>query len=104
MVAHGYVRFTADVDRDAPFGAARMKNVSDAREWEQGWDGHARAQLHRLPRLALTEKPQWLEEADELLRRLSRGRAVSLKPEPEAGPCLTRPGTRRVSDHKYGKV
>ncbi len=59
-----------------------MKNVGDAEEWEQDWDGHARAQLHRLARLTLTEKLQWLEEAEELLRRLSHGRAV--RPTPGA--------------------
>lgn len=57
-----------------------MKNASEVREWEQGWDGHARAQLHRMAGLALTEKLQWLEETDELLHRLLRGRAESLEP------------------------
>lgn len=41
-------------------------------EWERGWDGHNQSQLRRLARLPLGEKLQWLEEAQQLVQRLSR--------------------------------
>ena len=40
--------------------------------WERGWDGHRQAQLRRLAQLSLGEKLQWLEEAQQLVWRLSR--------------------------------
>jgi hypothetical protein len=39
--------------------------------WERGWDGHSQSQLHRLARLPLAEKIRWLEEAQQLVTRLS---------------------------------
>lgn len=42
------------------------------RSWERGWDGHQDAQARRLARLPLSEKLQWLEEAQELVRQLTR--------------------------------
>jgi len=50
------------------------RDENDDREWERGWDGHEDAQLRRLARLPMTEKLQWLEEAQRLAERLSRAR------------------------------
>ncbi|MFC1534591.1 hypothetical protein ACFL7M_14650 [Thermodesulfobacteriota bacterium] len=38
--------------------------------WENGWDGHEKAQLIRMSRLSFIEKIKWLEEAQELIYRL----------------------------------
>ena len=50
--------------------------ASDAEEtlWERGWDGHNQSQLRRLARLPLGEKIRWLEEAQQLVWRLSQER------------------------------
>ena len=40
--------------------------------WEEGWNGHEQAQLHRLAKLSLAEKLRWLEEAQELVTHLAR--------------------------------
>jgi hypothetical protein len=42
------------------------------RVWERGWDGHQHAQARRLARLPLSQKLQWLEEAQELVHQLTR--------------------------------
>jgi len=44
------------------------------REWERGWDGHLRAQRRRLAELPLSEKIQWLEDAQQLLEHMKRHR------------------------------
>ena len=40
--------------------------------WERGWEGHEKEQLRRLAELSLAEKIRRLEEAQRLVRRLSR--------------------------------
>jgi hypothetical protein len=54
------------------------------REWEQGWDGHERAQRRRLAKLPLPAKLQWLEEAQRLVEHLRAARKTrrSGKPGP----------------------
>lgn len=47
-----------------------MSAPRDERVWEQGWDGHADAQLRRLSLLTLAQKLDWLEEAHSRVRRL----------------------------------
>jgi hypothetical protein len=42
--------------------------------WESGWDGHELAQLLRFARLPLTQKLEWLEQAQELSNHLSPSR------------------------------
>jgi hypothetical protein len=41
--------------------------------WDQGFEGHERAQLLRLAALSFREKLGWLEEAHRLVRRLRGG-------------------------------
>lgn len=92
VVAHGYLRFTADLDlmgrkiwRTSPGcwrcgrAEAVLENQADRdREWERGWAGHELAQLRRLARLPLSQKLAWLEEAHRLVLQL-RGQ-TSLSP------------------------
>jgi len=40
--------------------------------WERGWEGHEKEQLRRLAELSLAEKLKWLEQAQQLVRHLSR--------------------------------
>lgn len=40
--------------------------------WESGWDGHELAQLRRMAKLSLSQKLEWLEEAQRLAARLQR--------------------------------
>jgi hypothetical protein len=42
--------------------------------WEQGWAGHQAAQMRRLARLPLSDKLQWLEEAQQIAMHLARSR------------------------------
>jgi hypothetical protein len=51
--------------------------------WEEGWEGHERAQLLRLSRLSMAEKLDWLEEAHELALRIARARQGA--PDPSMG-------------------
>ena len=44
--------------------------------WERGWDGHNQSQLRRLAGLPLSEKLRWLEDAQQLVQRLSQQRDV----------------------------
>jgi hypothetical protein len=43
--------------------------------WEQGWEGHERAQKERMARLTLAEKLAWLEEAQRVARHLQQSAA-----------------------------
>ena len=45
----------------------------DGGTWDQGFEGHERAQLARLAALSFREKLGWLEEAHRLVRRLREG-------------------------------
>lgn len=58
------------------------RDPHDERVWESGWDGHSLAQRRRLARLTLSEKLQWLEEAQRLANQLARSRQVSPPPPP----------------------
>ena len=46
----------------------------EAGTWEQGFDGHKRAQLARLAFLPFSEKLRWLEEAHRVVRHLRDGK------------------------------
>ncbi|MEW6668334.1 MAG: hypothetical protein AB1512_24235 [Thermodesulfobacteriota bacterium] len=48
------------------------------RLWEEGWDGHEKAQLLRLARLSLEDKIRWLEEAEEIAKNLQRRKSSSI--------------------------
>lgn len=52
-------------------------------DWEAGWDAHEIAQLRRLAKLSFEEKLRWLEEADDLARRLARQRPRGRQPSNE---------------------
>jgi hypothetical protein len=39
--------------------------------WEQGWDDHELQQLRRLAKLSLSQKLDWLEQAQRLARHLA---------------------------------
>jgi hypothetical protein len=40
--------------------------------WEEGWEGHEKAQLLRMAALSFEEKIRWLEEAQEKVRILQK--------------------------------
>jgi hypothetical protein len=42
--------------------------------WENGWDGHEKAQLLRMAALPFEEKLRWLEEAQSLIQAFQRGK------------------------------
>jgi hypothetical protein len=46
----------------------------EERGWDAGWEAHEIAQRRRLSRLTLTEKLEWLEEAQRLVLHLGRKR------------------------------
>lgn len=60
----------------------RTEMSSGDAAWEEGWNGHERAQRRRLAALSLDEKLRWLEEADELVRQLRRARVAARMPSP----------------------
>ena len=65
-----------------------MTNGNDA--WEEGWDGHERAQRRRLAALPLAEKLRWLEEADALVTHLRRAPQPLVNrrgPDRDGGNC-----------------
>jgi hypothetical protein len=102
VVAHGYVRFTADIDLILDMTVKNLKRAvkvfntlgylmilnnctlsveimmtkrleSKAKQvWEKGWEGHERAQKLRMARLPLVEKIIWLEQAQEMLLNASK--------------------------------
>jgi len=43
---------------------------ADERVWEQGWEGHERAQQERLSKLPFAKKLEWLEQAHRLVRKM----------------------------------
>ena len=47
--------------------------IYSERLWEKGWGGHEKAQLVRMSRLSFREKISWLENAQEVMLRLSKG-------------------------------
>ncbi len=46
----------------------------DGRLWEDGWDGHERAQRRRFAQLSIDERLAWLEEMHRLVRELDAAR------------------------------
>ena len=50
-------------------------------EWERGWEGHERSQRRRLSKLPLSQKLQWLEEAQQVIENLRRSKRESGKDE-----------------------
>jgi hypothetical protein len=60
--------------------------------WDVGFDGHRRAQQRRLARMSFAEKLDWLEEAHELVKHLSRG------PVGGSGPAIVRDAGRTPTD------
>ncbi|MEK7330660.1 MAG: hypothetical protein AAB113_07645 [Candidatus Eisenbacteria bacterium] len=64
-----------------------MATDGDERGWDVGWEGHSLAQLRRMARLPLSEKLDWLEEAQRLATRLAAGtRAETTRREDGEGP------------------
>lgn len=63
----------------------RPEHGPEDRYWEQGWEGHERAQRRRLAALPLSEKLQWLEEAHRLVLHMSAARASGGELTPPAG-------------------
>lgn len=63
-----------------------MKNdpekVKDQRIWENGFDGHADAQLLRLAALSFREKVEWLEA---MQKRFAKVRSPARTPHSQAG-------------------
>lgn len=57
----------------------------EERLWEEGWEGHLRAQRRRTAALPLTEKLQWLEEAQRLLAHFAAQRRLAGKNTLTAG-------------------
>jgi hypothetical protein len=53
------------------------------RIWEQGWDGHERAQRRRMASLTLAQKLQWLEDMQRIVEHLHRSREASAATKPE---------------------
>ncbi|OYV97411.1 MAG: hypothetical protein B7X11_06450, partial [Acidobacteria bacterium 37-65-4] len=53
---------------------------SPERSWEAGWDGHDQAQLRRFARLPLSQKLEWLEQAQEVSDHLSASRKPDVSP------------------------
>jgi hypothetical protein len=47
--------------------------------WEVGWEGHLKAQRRRTAALPMSEKLQWLEDAQRLLSHLAAQRRVAGK-------------------------
>lgn len=60
--------------------------------WDVGFDGHRRAQQLRLARMSFAEKLDWLEDAHELVKHLSRG------PVDGSGPAIVRDSNRTPTD------
>jgi len=46
------------------------KSILEERIWEEGWDGHERAQARRLAAMTFRQKLEWLEEAHRLVLKL----------------------------------
>lgn len=40
--------------------------------WEEGWEGHEKAQLLRMAALPFEEKVRWLEKAQERVQSLQK--------------------------------
>ena len=56
--------------------------------WPKGWEGHRRAQLLRMARLPFSQKLDWLDQANRLVRHIQQHRSRS-KPSdvaPEGSP------------------
>ena len=51
-----------------------MARREEERGWDAGWEAHEIAQRRRLSQLSLTEKLEWLEDAQRLVLHLSRKR------------------------------
>lgn len=51
-----------------------MTNPENDRQqaWEQGWDGHRKAQLLRMAKSSFAEKLKWLDDAQAALNHFSR--------------------------------
>ncbi|MDP3542985.1 MAG: hypothetical protein Q8T11_11025 [Elusimicrobiota bacterium] len=54
-------------------------------DWECGWESHRRAQAVRCAAWSLSEKLEWLEEAQRLVDRFARAKAKS-----EGAPAFLR--------------
>lgn len=54
--------------------AAMDDSASLEQSWEPGWSGHNQAQLLRFARLPLSQKLEWLEQAQELSNNISISR------------------------------
>ena len=47
--------------------------------WERGWEGHEKAQLLRMARLSFEKKIRWLEETQDLIQALQRGKVLQVR-------------------------
>jgi hypothetical protein len=48
--------------------------------WEQGWEGHERAQRRRMASLSLAEKLDWLEAAQKMVEHMREAKPQSWDP------------------------
>lgn len=69
-----------------------MNRPRDERMWEQGWDGHADAQLRRLSLLTLAQKLDWLEQAHARVRLMQSPPDVVRESSPGTTPPEVRHG------------
>ena len=53
--------------------------------WECGWEGHRSAQLRRMAGLPLSEKLQWLEEAQRLAEQIQASRRLGPESQDTCG-------------------
>lgn len=60
-----------------------MSDSSDT-GWDRGWDEHQQRQLERWAKLPLSEKLDWLEEAEQLVWNLQNSRQQAQQPSPSA--------------------
>ncbi len=51
---------------------ARVVESEVQGEWDRGWEEHRTRQLRRLARLSMSEKLDWLEEAQQLADSITK--------------------------------
>ena len=64
---------------------AENREQQEKRQWECGWEAHEALQRDRMSRLPLSEKIQWLEEAQRMVHSLQASRSSLADPENPRG-------------------